>query len=75
VVAAARAHLAEDPRRDIRRIADECGTSTAIIHRHDLHELDTRHELSDAFSFDGAVRDARRALDRSRPGSAAGRPA
>lgn len=51
---------------DIRRIADECGTSTAIIHRHYLHELDTRHELPDGFSFDGAVRDARRALDRSR---------
>jgi hypothetical protein len=51
---------------DIRRIADECGTSTAIIHRHYLHELDTRYELPDGLSFDGAVRDARRALDRSR---------
>jgi integrase len=50
---------------DIRRIADECGTSTAIIHRHYLHELDTRHELPDGFSFDDAVQEARRALDRS----------
>jgi hypothetical protein len=47
---------------DIRRIADECGTSTAMIHRHYLHELDTRHELPSGFSFDRAVQDAMRAL-------------
>jgi hypothetical protein len=45
---------------DIKRIADECGTSTAMIHRHYLHELDVRHELPDDFSFDGAVEAARR---------------
>jgi hypothetical protein len=48
--------------RDIKRIADECGTSTAMIHRHYLHELDVRHELPDDFSFDGAVEAARRGL-------------
>jgi integrase len=47
---------------DIKRIADECGTSTAMIHRHYLHELDVRHELPEDFSFDGAVQAARRAL-------------
>jgi len=47
---------------DIKRIADECGTSTAMIHRHYLHELDMRHELPDDFSFDGAVEAARRVL-------------
>ena len=43
---------------DIKRIADECGTSTAMIHRHYLHELDMRHELPEDFSFDGAVQAA-----------------
>jgi hypothetical protein len=43
-----------------RRIADECGTSTAMIHRHCLHELDRRHELPSGVSFDRAVRDAMR---------------
>jgi integrase len=47
---------------DIKRIADECGTSTAMIHRHYLHELDMRHELPDDFSFDGAIEAARRDL-------------
>ena len=47
---------------DIKRIADECGTSTAMIHRHYLHELDVRHELAEDFSFDGAVQAARREL-------------
>jgi len=47
---------------DIKRIADECGTSTAMIHRHYLHELDVRHELPDDLSFDGAVEAARRGL-------------
>jgi hypothetical protein len=46
---------------DIKRIADDCGTSTAMIHRHYLHELDLRHEMPPGFSFDGAVRSARRA--------------
>jgi hypothetical protein len=36
---------------DIRRIADECGTSAAMIHRRYLHELDVRHELPDDFIF------------------------
>src|SRR5204863_1151973 len=44
---------------DIKRIADDCGTSTAMIHRHYLHELDMRHELPEDFSFDGAVDEAR----------------
>ena len=47
---------------DIKRIADDCGTSTAMIHRHYLHELDLRHEMPPGFSFDGAVRVARRAV-------------
>jgi hypothetical protein len=47
---------------DIKRIADECGTSTAMIHRHYLHELDVRHELPEDFSFDGAVEAASRGL-------------
>ncbi len=47
---------------DIKRIADECGTSTAMIHGHYLHELDMRHEKPDGFSFDGAVLAARRAI-------------
>ena len=47
---------------DIKRIADECGTSTAMIHRHYLHELDMRHELPEDFSFDSAVQAAGRAL-------------
>jgi integrase len=47
---------------DIKRIADECGTSTGMIHRHYLHELDVRHELPDDFSFDGTVEAARRDL-------------
>ena len=38
---------------DIKRIADECGTSTAMIHRYYLHELDMRHEMPEDFSFDG----------------------
>jgi hypothetical protein len=46
-------------REDIRRIADDCGTSTAMIHRHYLHELDMRHEQPEGFSFDGAVEGAR----------------
>jgi hypothetical protein len=49
-------------REDIRRIADECGTSTAMIHRHYLHELDMRHEQPESFSFDGAVERARLTL-------------
>ena len=47
---------------DIKRIADDCGTSTAMIHRHYLHELDLRHEQAEGFSFDGAVEAARRAM-------------
>ena len=47
---------------DIKRIADECGTSTAMIHRHYLHELDVRHELPEDFGFDGAVEAASRGL-------------
>jgi integrase len=47
---------------DIKRIADDCGTSTAMIHRHYLHELDLRHEMPPDFSFDGAVRLARRTV-------------
>ncbi|HKE81907.1 MAG TPA: hypothetical protein VKB54_21500 [Solirubrobacteraceae bacterium] len=47
---------------DIKRIADDCGTSTAMIHRHYLHELDMRHEQSEGFSFDGAVEAALRAM-------------
>jgi len=46
-------------REDIRRIADDCGTSTAMIHRHYLNELDMRHEQPEGFSFDGAVKAAR----------------
>ena len=45
---------------DIKRIADECGTSTAMIHRHYLHELDMRHEQPEDVSFDCAVQAARR---------------
>ena len=52
---------------DIRRIADECGTSTAMIHRHYLYELDTRHEQPDGFSFDGAVEAARPTVRPLRP--------
>lgn len=40
---------------DIKRIADDCGPSTAMIDRHYLHELDMRHEQPEGFSFDGAV--------------------
>jgi integrase len=47
---------------DIKRIADDCGTSTAMIHRHYLHELDMRHELPEDYSFDGAVHAALRAV-------------
>lgn len=47
---------------DIKRIADDCGTSTAMIHRHCLHELDMRHDQPAGFSFDGAVQAARRGL-------------
>jgi hypothetical protein len=47
---------------DIKRIADECGTSTAMIHRHYLHELDMRHEQPDDVGCDGAVQAARRDL-------------
>jgi hypothetical protein len=47
---------------DIKRIADDCGTSTAMIHRHYLHELDMRHEKPEGFSFDGSVEAARRAM-------------
>jgi hypothetical protein len=46
---------------DIKRIADDCGTSTAMIHRHYLHELDLRHEQAEGFSFDRAVEATRRA--------------
>jgi integrase len=49
-------------REDIRRIADDCGTSTAMIHRHYLHELDMRHETPKGFSFDGAVEAAQGAV-------------
>ena len=49
-------------REDIRRIADDCGTSTAMIHRHYLHELDMRHEQPEGFSFDDAVKAARRTM-------------
>jgi hypothetical protein len=48
---------------DIKRIADDCGTSTAMIHRHYLHELDVRHEQPEGFSFDGAIAAALRARD------------
>jgi integrase len=51
---------------DIKRIADDCGTSTAMIHRHYLHELDMRHEQPDDFSFDGAVDAARRTVHQLR---------
>ena len=51
---------------DIKRIADDCGTSTAMIHRHYLHELDMRHEQTEGFSFDGAVERARCAVRHSR---------
>lgn len=47
---------------DIKRIADDCGTSTAMIHRHYLHELDMRHELPEGYSFDGTVHAALRAV-------------
>jgi hypothetical protein len=47
---------------DIKRIADDCGTSTAMIHRHYLHELDMRHEQAESFSFDRAVAAARDTL-------------
>jgi integrase len=50
---------------DIKRIADDCGTSTAMIHRHYLHELDLRHEQAEGFSFDGAAEAARRAMLRA----------
>jgi hypothetical protein len=53
-------------REDLRRIADDCGTSTAMIHRHYLHELDMRHDTPKRFSFDGAVEAARRALRKAR---------
>jgi hypothetical protein len=33
-----------------------------MIHRHYLHELDMRHEKPDGFSFDGAVRAAKRVI-------------
>ena len=49
-------------REDIKRIADDCGTSTAMIHRHYLYELDVRDDLPDDFSFDGAVEAARHGL-------------
>jgi hypothetical protein len=51
---------------DIKRIADDCGTSTAMLHRHYLHELDMRHEQDEGFSFDGAVAAARDALRAAR---------
>jgi hypothetical protein len=40
--------------------------SRLVLHRHYLHELDTRHELPSGFSFDGAVQDAMRALEHPR---------
>jgi hypothetical protein len=52
---------------DIKRIADECGTSTAIIHRHYLHELDVRYEMPDDFSFDRAVATARQRMSGEPP--------
>jgi hypothetical protein len=58
-------------REDIRRIADDCGTSTAMIHRHYLHELDMRHDTPKHFSFDGAVEAARREVRGARPPDAA----
>ena len=48
---------------DIKRIADDCGTSSAMIHRHYLHELDMRHEQPAGFTFDGAVEAARSVMD------------
>jgi hypothetical protein len=51
---------------DIKRIADDCGTSTAMIHRHYLHELDMRREQAEGFSFEGAVAAARDALRTAR---------
>jgi integrase len=60
---------------DIRRIADDCGTSTAMIHRHYLYELDMRHEKPEGFIFDGAVEAARRALRDGARIRAAGEPA
>jgi len=60
---------------DIKRIADDCGTSTAMIHRSYLHELEMRHEEADDFSFDSAVEAARRALGDRRPASGLRPPA
>jgi hypothetical protein len=51
---------------DIKRIADDCGTSTAMIHRHYLHELDMRHEQPEGFSFDGTIEAALRTTDVAR---------
>jgi hypothetical protein len=53
-----------------KRIADECGTSTAMIHRHYLHELDMRHKVPEGFNFDGTVHAARQAIARERSSSA-----
>ena len=36
---------------DIKRIADDCGTSTAMIHRHYLHEFDMRDEQAGRFQL------------------------
>jgi hypothetical protein len=47
---------------DIKRIADDCGTSTAMIHRHYLHELDMRHEQPAGLNFDAVVEAARRGI-------------
>jgi hypothetical protein len=46
-------------REDIKRVAEECGTSTKVIHEHYLHELDVRDEMPPDFTFDSAVLAAR----------------
>jgi hypothetical protein len=49
---------------DLTRVADECGRSTTMVHRHDRHDrhdLDIRHEWPSGLSVDGAVREALRA--------------
>lgn len=46
---------------DVKRIADDCGTSTQMIHRHYLHELDLRDDMPDGFTFESAVSLARKA--------------
>src|SRR5438067_2174767 len=55
-----------------KRIVDDFGTSTAMIHRHYLHELDMRDEQPESFGFDGAVEAARRAARHLRAGCVVG---